>query len=78
MECSECKITTKYARPVNGGILCNRCHLSFIQNNKIEQITEILKSYETTTYPRGVGSVFRCIESHNYRSISEQIVNQLK
>jgi hypothetical protein len=74
MECSGCKITTKFARPVNGGILCTSCHKLFIKDNKIEQIMDILNSHERTTYPRGVGSVFRCIESHNYRSIAEQLL----
>ena len=78
MKCSECKLETTKARPVNGSILCNRCHLLFIHNNKIKQVMDILNSYETETYPRGVGSVFRCIKDHNYRSIAEEITNKLK
>lgn len=42
-----------------------------------EKILEIIRSYETTTYPRGVGSVFRCVESHNYSSIAKSIKNLL-
>jgi len=39
-----------------------------------DKIVEILNNFETITYPNGVGSIFRCIEPHNYRRVAKEIV----
>lgn len=44
---------------------------------KEEEILRIIESYERTTYPRGVGSVFRCIESEDYRSLAQALMKSL-
>ena len=37
------------------------------------KIKDIIKQHETETYPNGVGSIFRCIESNRYQSLEEKI-----
>ena len=74
MECSECNIETKKARPVNGGILCNSCHRNYNKNILKVEVMRLVKSYETETYPGGVGSVFRCVESSSYLGLVYDIV----
>lgn len=38
-----------------------------------QDIVNILEAYETTTYPGGVGSTFRCIKTSSYWDIAKQI-----
>ena len=42
---------------------------------KEELIIQILRNHERTTFPNGVGSVFRCVESDSFHSIAKQILN---
>ena len=74
MECSECNIETRFARPVSGGILCNSCHRNYNKSILKVEVMRLVKSYEVETYPKGVGSVFRCIESSSYCGLVYDIV----
>lgn len=41
---------------------------------KKEIIIQILYGHQTTTFPNGVGSVYRCIESHSFDSIADALL----
>tara|TARA_R110002020_G_scaffold32536_3_gene100020 strand:- start:1385 stop:1600 length:216 start_codon:yes stop_codon:yes gene_type:complete len=43
-----------------------------------EVITSVLKNNVTTTYPRGVGSTFRCIKDDRISSIAGNIEKHLE
>ena len=77
MTCSECNIETKKARPVNGGILCNSCHHNYNRNILEIEVMQLIRNHETETYPRGVGSIFRCIKSDNYSRLADSIIELL-
>ena len=41
-------------------------------------IRDVLSSHINTTYPNGVGSVYRCIEISSVNSITKQIIKNLQ
>lgn len=39
----------------------------------MESILDVIKSYQSETYPKGVGSIFRCIKSDRFESLEADI-----
>jgi len=39
----------------------------------MERIKDIIKGFESETYPNGVGSTFRCVKNNNYKKLEEEI-----
>jgi len=39
----------------------------------MKAIRDIIESHQRETYPNGVGSIFRCIESDSFRDIEDEI-----
>ena len=38
-----------------------------------EEILAIIQSHESLTFPNGVGSSFRCVESDDYQNVAHEI-----
>jgi len=43
-----------------------------------EDIIKIIRAYETETYPNGVGSCYRRLESSNYDKVADKILKLIK
>ena len=39
----------------------------------MKTIRNIIESHQRETYPNGVGSIFRCIESNSFRELESEI-----